>query len=95
MVDFHFHVEEGPYTFRWLERTAKALQVEKGTTKESFERAMEALRLRLEQGCYSEEWLNRYLTVAKERGLTEVGIVDHLYRFREMRSYFEIGRAHV
>lgn len=89
MVDFHFHVEEGPYTFRWLERTAKALQVEKGTTKESFERAMEALRLRLEQGCYSEQWLDRYLTVAKERGLTEVGIVDHLYRFREMRSYFE------
>ncbi|WP_426454707.1 hypothetical protein ACP26L_18390 [Paenibacillus sp. S-38] len=25
-VDFHFHLEEGPYSFGWLKRTAHAIQ---------------------------------------------------------------------
>ena len=44
---------------------------------------------RLDQGCYSEEWLDFYLIRAKQLGLKEVGIVDHLYRFKETKAYFE------
>ena len=40
----------------------------------------------LEKGCYSEEWLDLYLTKAKQLGLKEVGIVDHLYRFKRRKS---------
>lgn len=89
MIDFHFHVEEGPYTFRWLERTAQALDCPGGTSKETFGQTLRALHERWEAGCYSELWFDQYLAVAKSRGMKEVGIVDHLYRFREARAYFE------
>ena len=26
LVDYHVHLEEGPYSFKWLERTAKAIE---------------------------------------------------------------------
>ena len=47
------------------------------------------LEKRLNAGCYSEEWLDLYLKKAKQIGLKEVGIVDHLYRFKETKAYFE------
>lgn len=25
-IDYHVHLEEGPYSFRWLERTSQALE---------------------------------------------------------------------
>ncbi len=24
-IDYHVHLEEGPYSFRWLERTSQAM----------------------------------------------------------------------
>lgn len=109
VMDYHIHLEEGPYSFRWLERTAKALEafelmdegVQKGS-KSWMEQQMVLLTKRFQQGCYSNEWLDLYLAQAKKLGLKEVGIVDHLYRFQETRHYFEkymlldnsdIGRA--
>ena len=47
------------------------------------------LEKRLQEGCFSEYWLDLYLEKAKELGLKEVGIVDHLYRFQETKQYFE------
>lgn len=94
-IDYHVHLEEGPYSFRWLERTAKAISsfhllsnLEKGS-KELITWQTNALQNRLNQGCYSEEWLDLYLIRAKKLGLQEVGIVDHLYRFKETKAYFE------
>lgn len=44
---------------------------------------------RMEKGAFSKEWLDLYRRRAKLLGLREVGIVDHLYRFREYKSYYE------
>lgn len=94
MIDYHVHLEEGPYSFRWLERTSQAMAffkdeaVGKGS-KASIEKTMQQLTSRLQSGCYSEQWLDLYLQQAKKLGLREVGIVDHLYRFKETSAYFE------
>ncbi|MET4559076.1 histidinol-phosphatase (PHP family) [Lysinibacillus parviboronicapiens] len=94
-IDYHVHLEEGPYSFRWLERTSQAMaffdevEVMSKGSKELIERQIQVLAQRLLKGCYSEEWLDLYLQQAKRLGLREVGIVDHLYRFKETRAYFE------
>lgn len=93
-VDYHVHLEEGPYSFRWLERTNRALQhfqPESGKThhRSWIQSSHQLLAERLEKGPYSSEWLDLYLQKAKERNLKEVGIVDHLYRFCETKDYFE------
>ena len=93
-VDYHVHLEEGPYSFRWLERTSRALQhfhpVKEGFHHRNWiQSSHNLLSERLEKGPYSPEWLDLYLQKAKERNLKEVGIVDHLYRFRETLDYFE------
>ncbi|WP_277585111.1 histidinol phosphate phosphatase domain-containing protein [Psychrobacillus antarcticus] len=94
-MDYHVHLEEGPYSFGWLERTSQAITafhspegLEKGS-KEFITWQTNVLKHRLDQGCYSEEWLDFYLIRAKQLGLKEVGIVDHLYRFKETKAYFE------
>ncbi|KGT72810.1 histidinol phosphatase, partial [Bradyrhizobium japonicum] len=47
------------------------------------------LQERIDRGAYSSDWLDLYRIRAKREGLTVVGIVDHLYRFREFKPYFE------
>jgi len=94
MIDYHVHLEEGPYSFGWLERTSQAMAYFKDEdagkgSKTSIEKTMQQLTNRLQRGCYSEQWLDLYLQQAKKLGLREVGIVDHLYRFKETRAYFE------
>ncbi|PEZ06214.1 histidinol-phosphatase [Bacillus sp. AFS018417] len=93
-VDYHLHLEEGPYSLRWLNRTNIALNhfspiEEKYHTLEWLNKSMERLGHRLQKGAYDATWLDLYLQEAKRKGLSEVGIVDHLYRFKETRSYFE------
>ncbi|PZD97050.1 histidinol-phosphatase [Paenibacillus sambharensis] len=46
------------------------------------------LHERLDKGCFSMEWLDRYLAWARARGIERLGIVDHLYRFEEFQSYY-------
>ncbi len=41
---------------------------------------------RLDEGEYSKWWLDLYLQEALNKGIKEVGIVDHLYRFKETRD---------
>ena len=95
LVDYHVHLEEGPYSFSWLERTAKALAYFQSNggqeygTRAMIEHQVSQLDKRLKSGCFSEEWLDLYLKKAKQIGLKEVGIVDHLYRFEETKNYFE------
>lgn len=95
MIDLHVHLEEGPYSLRWLQRTAEALLFFSGPAggrqhslawmKETFA----ALQLRMQTGAFSREWLDLYKQRAQQLGLTQVGIVDHLYRFREYKFYYE------
>lgn len=94
LVDYHVHLEEGPYNSKWLQRTLKALSsFDQNPYPQSSKQAMEynisLLMNRIKAGNYSEEWLDLYLQKAKDLRLKEVGIVDHLYRFKETRSYFE------
>ena len=94
-VDYHIHLEEGPYSLSFVEKTLKALahydsdyQEEKIHSKKWLEKSMEIIRRRLDEGEYSKWWLDFYLQEALNKGITEVGIVDHLYRFQETRDYF-------
>ncbi|OZI11103.1 histidinol-phosphatase [Bacillaceae bacterium SAS-127] len=93
-IDYHVHLEEGPYSLRWLDRTNQAISHFKKEapmkhTKAWLAHSMDQLNFRLSAGAYSKEWLRFYLKKAKELGIQEVGIVDHLYRFTDTRSYFE------
>ena len=96
-VDLHFHLEEGPYSPRWLNRTIRALDAtEEGRSEDAprhsadwAARLAERLSARMRKGCFDEEWLDRYLIAGRARGVGLFGLVDHLYRFRECRPYYE------
>jgi len=97
-IDFHFHLEEGPYSLDWLKRTARAIEnLEQGKPETNARRhslewigeLQRKLAQRMEQGCFSQEWLLAYLETGRSRGIERFGIVDHLYRFTEFRSYYE------
>lgn len=93
-VDYHLHLEEGPYSLRWLDRTNKALDhfnplYEEVHTLEWLHNSVERLAQRIQNGSYDASWIDLYLHEAKRKGLREVGIVDHLYRFIETKPYFE------
>ncbi len=79
---------------RWLDRTNVALNYfqpinDKLHTRAWMNKSMDRLNERLHKGAYDSSWLDLYLEEAKKKGLNEVGIVDHLYRFQETRAYFE------
>ncbi|MFC0216592.1 PHP domain-containing protein [Paenibacillus chartarius] len=101
-VDFHFHLEEGPYSLQWLMRTARALQETSPAvagaaaggssgpgTLPWIRQAVDQLKLRTESGCFSYEWLERYIRTGRARGIEQFGVVDHLYRFTEFKGYYE------
>lgn len=96
-VDFHFHLEEGPYSFGWLQRTARALEnapdespiAHSNNTLPWIMEQSKRLQTRLEEGCFSDRWMERYMTLGKKRGIERFGIVDHLYRFDEFQPYYE------
>lgn len=94
LVDYHVHLEEGPYNHKWAQRTVQALNYFNHnpypqSSKSAAEFNIKALYERIYFGDYSEQWLDYYLQRAKQLDLKEVGIVDHLYRFRETKAYFE------
>ncbi|MBW7459140.1 histidinol phosphate phosphatase domain-containing protein, partial [Paenibacillus sepulcri] len=100
-VDFHFHLEEGPYSLRWLERTARALSAtsdEIGREQETGRSPLHSLSWinsvsaqlgrRIEQGPFHQNWIKRYLAEGRRRGIGKFGLVDHLYRFEEFKPYY-------
>lgn len=96
IVDLHFHLEEGPYTFKWLTQTMKSLAAAHTPMQNlspytpSWAKLLGGLLgARLKQGCYTQEWLEHYLRAGRRRGVEVFGVVDHLYRFRECKSYYE------
>ncbi|BBI34616.1 PHP domain-containing protein [Cohnella abietis] len=96
-VDMHFHLEEGPYSLRWLSRTLQALAATEPKPDQALghhtlqyaEEMSKLMNNRLHAGSFSEEWLDRYLTLGRARGIKAFGVVDHLYRFKECRPYYE------
>ncbi|MGG4488080.1 histidinol phosphate phosphatase domain-containing protein [Metabacillus idriensis] len=93
-VDYHVHLEEGPYTSKWLKKTYQNLllgqhSTEEKTSKQWAVQSVQKLSDRLTKGAYDPIWLDLYLENAKRKGIKEVGIVDHLYRFTDCRTYFE------
>ncbi|GHH97790.1 histidinol phosphate phosphatase domain-containing protein [Neobacillus kokaensis] len=93
-VDYHLHLEEGPYSLRWLDRTNQALDYfqplkEQRHSIDWLQKSMDRLSERMQKRSYDSSWIDLYLKEAKRKGLREVGIVDHLYRFKETKAYFE------
>lgn len=92
-VDYHIHLEEGPYSLSFVEKSLKAMEhfesnEEMRHSKEWLEKSIGKMKRRLDEGEYSKWWLDHYLQEALNKGIKEVGIVDHLYRFKETRDYF-------
>ncbi|WP_207667283.1 PHP domain-containing protein [Clostridium sp. JN-1] len=86
-IDYHVHLEEGPYSANWIGRTANALEFfmkDKTYSYKWMQSLMTKLNKRVKEEEYSEYWLDLYLERAKE-----VGIVDHLYRFHDTLDYYE------
>lgn len=93
-VDFHVHLEEGPYSSQWLHQLAEsvgpAIGDEHNQSKREWAYEMVGqLAKRLRQGPYSREWLDLYRARAKQAGIEVVCMVEHLYRFEEFRSLYE------
>lgn len=44
--------------------------------------------MHLERGPFTREWLDRFLATARERGVAEIGISEHVYRFREAQEAY-------
>lgn len=47
------------------------------------------LNKRVKEGGFSEYWLDLYLERAKQLGIKQVGILDHLYRFHDTLHYYQ------
>ncbi len=43
----------------------------------------------LERGPYTAEWLTEFVTAAKQRGITELHLLDHSYLFREFVPLYD------
>lgn len=94
LVDYHVHLEEGPYNEKWIQRTLESLlyfhpNPYPASSQKAINYNYELLKNRLQNGCFDTFWIDLYCRRAKQLGIQEVGIVDHLYRFKETRAYFE------
>lgn len=52
-------------------------------------KTQERLQKRVKEGPFTADWIDLYLEEAVRKGIKEVGIVDHLYRFHEAKAYYE------
>lgn len=93
-VDYHIHLEEGPYSIGWLAKINESLQhyeplKEEKHSMEWLVKTQERLQRRVNEGPFTTKWIDLYLEEALRKGIKEVGIVDHLYRFYEAKEYYE------
>jgi histidinol-phosphatase (PHP family) len=44
--------------------------------------------MHMERGPFTLEWLERFVATARERGVEEIGISEHIYRFREAQEAY-------
>lgn len=93
-VDYHLHLEEGPYSIGWLAKINEAMEYyeplqEKRHSINWLMKTQERLQRRVKEGPFTAKWIDLYLEEALRKGIKEVGIVDHLYRFYEAKGYYE------
>ncbi|PFW56280.1 histidinol-phosphatase [Bacillus cereus] len=93
-VDYHLHLEEGPYSIGWLAKINEAMEYyeplqEKRHSINWLMKTQERLQRRVKEGPFTAKWIDLYLEEALRKGIKEVGIVDHLYRFHEAKGYYE------
>ncbi|HDR4460554.1 histidinol phosphate phosphatase domain-containing protein [Bacillus cereus group sp. MYBK249-1] len=92
-VDYHLHLEEGPYSIGWLAKINEALEcyepLQERHSIDWLMKTQERLQKRVKEGPFTTEWIDLYLEEAVRKGIKEVGIVDHLYRFHEAKGYYE------
>ena len=90
-VDYHIHLEEGPYSIGWLAKINESLQhyeplKEEKHSMEWLVKTQERLQRRVNEGPFTMKWIDLYLEEALRKGIKEVGIVDHLYRFMKRKN---------
>jgi len=92
-VDFHVHLEEGPYSLTWLQQTAGSLADTLSGDGPGYRAWLDGLvkkmKERVQEGPYSTAWLDLYREKAKQRGVRIIGVVEHGYRFVEFKSLYE------
>ncbi|HDR7792484.1 TPA: histidinol phosphate phosphatase domain-containing protein [Bacillus luti] len=93
-VDYHLHLEEGPYSIGWLAKINEAMEYYEPLQEERHSidwlmKTQERLQRRVKEGPFTTKWIDYYLEEAVRKGIKEVGIVDHLYRFYEAKGYYE------
>ena len=92
-IDMHVHLEEGPYSNRFFKKTIKSIyEIEGKKDKRSIYDMTEKSELflkRMQEGDYSEWWMDHYLKAAIKNEVKVVGIIDHLYRFYEAEQYYK------
>ncbi|WP_439020140.1 histidinol phosphate phosphatase domain-containing protein [Bacillus thuringiensis] len=93
-VDYHLHLEEGPYSIGWFAKINEAMEYyeplqEKRHSIDWLMKTQERLQRRVKEGPFTAKWIDLYLEEALRKGIKEVGIVDHLYRFHEAKGYYE------
>ncbi|KAB2443408.1 histidinol phosphate phosphatase domain-containing protein [Bacillus luti] len=93
-VDYHLHLEEGPYSIGWLAKINEAMEYyeplqEKRHSINWLMKTQERLQRRVKEGPFTAKWIDLYLEEALRKGIKEVGVVDHLYRFHEAKGYYE------
>ncbi|MHB1483089.1 MAG: PHP domain-containing protein [Saccharofermentanales bacterium] len=49
--------------------------------------------IHLERGEYTLDWINEFIKVALDRGLDEIWLLEHCYRFREFLPMYDSVRA--
>jgi histidinol-phosphatase (PHP family) len=48
----------------------------------------------IERGQYTEDWINQFVQQAKDRGLNEIWLLEHCYRFREFVPMYDNACAY-
>lgn len=47
------------------------------------------MHVHLEKGAYCKEWLEEFITYAEQRGIKEIGLLEHSHRFKEFRDVYD------
>lgn len=46
--------------------------------------------IHIERGSYSKDWINQFVNVALQRGISEIYLLEHSHRFREFASVYKL-----
>src|SRR5574337_610308 len=73
-VDYHLHLEEGPYSIGWLAKINEALEryepLQERHSIDWLMKTQERLQKRVKEGPFTTEWMDLYLEEAVRKGIT-------------------------